>query len=641
MNLAEVRAKYPQYKDLSDEQLAKGLHDKFYSDMPYDAFAQKIGLKAEAPKQEAGKPMPANAGMANFMAATLGLPVDTVENAINLAIAGYGRATGTTPELLRGSVGGSEYIRNVLRKTGEPGLSPDNPNPKDTMGTLQYDLVSRGGFMPGGVAPAVGSIVAERALGPEWAGVGALAPAVVGRAASAIKSAVANPETVQQNINTFKQVGTTPDVAQATDSNFFRGLTNVVGRVPGGQGLIQKFREMEQKALGRAAETGVSAEQAGRAIEKGVTGEGGFLERTKLQWQALDQKLADKVGGQYMTPPTNTMKALDDLTQVTPGAEQSTAQLINPKIAQFKQALQADATANMGAVPFDALRSLRTKVGSMLDDSLVSGIPNGELKRLYGALSKDIESAAGAVGAKQEFTRQSNYYRARMDRIEGTLDSVLGKSKEPEAVFKSVAPTDVDSVNKVRRVMRSLEPAERQVVTEAMVNRLGRATPGRQTQDMNFSSETFLTNWNKLNDSAKSQLFPEAEMRSKLDAIAKVSSDIREGKVPFGNPSGTGAAVTAAGIYGSIPVAAGQAISGNVPGALATLGAAGSIVAGANIGARMLTSPKVVDWLAKSSKAATPEQVAAQMGRLAIIYNESKDDQLRQELSDYAQSIGK
>ena len=44
MNFADVRAKYPQYDDLSDEQLGRALHRKFYSDMPYDQFAEKVGL---------------------------------------------------------------------------------------------------------------------------------------------------------------------------------------------------------------------------------------------------------------------------------------------------------------------------------------------------------------------------------------------------------------------------------------------------------------------------------------------------------------------------------------------------------------------------------------------------------------------
>lgn len=48
--MAEVRAQYPQYNDLSDEQLAQGLHSKFYSDMPYDEFAKKVGL-SKPPEQ--------------------------------------------------------------------------------------------------------------------------------------------------------------------------------------------------------------------------------------------------------------------------------------------------------------------------------------------------------------------------------------------------------------------------------------------------------------------------------------------------------------------------------------------------------------------------------------------------------------
>lgn len=44
MNINEIREKYPQYNDLSDEQLAQGLHQKFYSDLPFADFSSKIGL---------------------------------------------------------------------------------------------------------------------------------------------------------------------------------------------------------------------------------------------------------------------------------------------------------------------------------------------------------------------------------------------------------------------------------------------------------------------------------------------------------------------------------------------------------------------------------------------------------------------
>ena len=46
--LAEVRAQYPQYADLSDAQLADGLYAKFYSDMPRAEFNAKVGIKPES-----------------------------------------------------------------------------------------------------------------------------------------------------------------------------------------------------------------------------------------------------------------------------------------------------------------------------------------------------------------------------------------------------------------------------------------------------------------------------------------------------------------------------------------------------------------------------------------------------------------
>lgn len=50
--LAEIRSQYPQYKDLSDQQLAEGLHRKYYSDLPFEQFASRIGYKTAAPAKE-------------------------------------------------------------------------------------------------------------------------------------------------------------------------------------------------------------------------------------------------------------------------------------------------------------------------------------------------------------------------------------------------------------------------------------------------------------------------------------------------------------------------------------------------------------------------------------------------------------
>jgi NhaP-type Na+/H+ or K+/H+ antiporter len=128
-------------------------------------------------------------------------------------------------------------------------------------------------------------------------------------------------------------------------------------------------------------------------------------------------------------------------------------------------------------------------------------------------------------------------------------------------------------------------------------------------------------------------------MRTRLDAIAKQTSEIRDSKTPFANPSGTSQGLGAMGVYGSIPAAGAVALTGNVGAAATTLAVTASMVVGANIGAKMLTSPKVVDWLAKAPKVTTPEQMTAHLGRLSVIYNQTQDEALKAELGEYINSV--
>ena len=45
--MGEIRQKYPQYNDMSDQQLADSLYDKHYSDMDKNEYYSKVGLKEQ------------------------------------------------------------------------------------------------------------------------------------------------------------------------------------------------------------------------------------------------------------------------------------------------------------------------------------------------------------------------------------------------------------------------------------------------------------------------------------------------------------------------------------------------------------------------------------------------------------------
>lgn len=49
MDIKTVRQKYPQYNDLSDEQLAEGLYKKYYSDLPRTDFYSRLGFEQAPP----------------------------------------------------------------------------------------------------------------------------------------------------------------------------------------------------------------------------------------------------------------------------------------------------------------------------------------------------------------------------------------------------------------------------------------------------------------------------------------------------------------------------------------------------------------------------------------------------------------
>ena len=40
--IAEVREQFPMYSDVPDGELVRGLHNKFYKDIPYGEFLRKI-----------------------------------------------------------------------------------------------------------------------------------------------------------------------------------------------------------------------------------------------------------------------------------------------------------------------------------------------------------------------------------------------------------------------------------------------------------------------------------------------------------------------------------------------------------------------------------------------------------------------
>ena len=459
---------------------------------------------------------------------------------------------------------------------------------------------------------------------------GGIAPGAISAGVpAAVRGAIrgSDPSKLNQNIAAFKDAGTTGSVGQASENRVMRALESLISRVPGGAGVMQK------KAASQADETGKGlqalADQlapktnpttAGRAIEQGITGDGGFVSRFKEKASQLYDQVDQHMPAQTPVAVPATKNFLAQASTPTKGAEATSALLSNPKLAGIGQALNEDlAKAANGTLPYEAVKALRTRVGAMIADAgITSDVPRGELKRLYGALSEDIRNtAAQNPKAFAATNRADNFYRAGMDRID-RVESVVNKAGGPEKIFQAATSGTREGASTLRAVMQSLKPEEAKILTSTVVRRLGRANPGAQNDTGDaFSTETFLTNWNGLSKEAKSTLFDRMgpDYRASMDNVARMASNLRSGSKVFRNPSGTSDATIQAATVGS---AVTSLLMGH-PGGAASVGL---VVGGANVGAKLLTNPTFVRWLGRN----TNRPIGSLNAQIGVLANMGKDD---------------
>lgn len=179
--------------------------------------------------------------------------------------------------------------------------------------------------------------------------------------------------------------------------------------------------------------------------------------------------------------------------------------------------------------------------------------------------------------------------------------------------------------------MQALPEDQKKMVTSAFIQRMGRAVPGQQDSENSvFSMNTFLTNYANTSPEARKVLFGSygPEFQKNMETIAKATSRIREGSKVFANPSGSGGRLALVGqVAGTASTAGTLAATGN-PG-WAFISVAGSLgnAAASNVLARFMTTPKYVNWLARTTEKPNGE-LLSQLQVLRGIAERSKDPEV-------------
>ena len=496
-----------------------------------------------------------------------------------------------------------------------------------------------------GMTGGLGTQMAAEADLPPAAqiGVGIASSLIPGAGRAAATSATrglmrgTDPKTVQQNIDMYAKAGGSPTVGQASERGLPQFIEGGSRNVPGAAGPVnrnitagnQAYAETAEELANRIAGR-VTSEKAGRVIQSGIKGEGGFIDRFRSTVEKNYDRVDDFIDTAIPIEPRKTMEYFDAPSSMAANAPRTASALASDYMKRLGLSLSEDTEQYLMkygdiGLPYAAMKEIRSAVGRKLDEvALVSDAPQAELKGLYGALSDDMRNAVesyGGPGGIKALNRAESYYKAGRSRIDD-IAHVVNKSGGPEKVFESAISGTKEGATVFRQVMRSLKPDERDVVVGNLIRRMGKATPGQQNAAGDkFSINTYLTNWNRLSPEAKATMFGSTDKQvvEATNALAGVAENIANTS-KMQNYSGTAQNIAA---LGALATATGSLAAGHVwPAVSLAVG-----VGGANLGSRLMTNKNFVTWLAKSTQA-PKSAVPTLMNDLVQMAEETEDADL-------------
>jgi len=428
------------------------------------------------------------------------------------------------------------------------------------------------------------------------------------------------------------QSNTPLTLGQASGSTPLQYLEGTASKLPGGSPL--KSMPAEQgTALGDHVNRIVenlsgpakpSPMTAGSAITSGIES---MKKTMRAAEEAADAKQDSLIPQGTQADVSGVLATLDKHASPVPGAEAITS-VVSPKIAALRDQVKKAVAANsppsvMGSapstLPYDAVAALKSKVGNMVDWGFAPANPmeNGQLKDLWGSLAEAKTQAAMKVSPESaKAASDFNKLYAANQKTRDALNSVINANGGPEAVYQAATNATKAGATKISQVMKALQPEQQNLVRATVLDKMGRASGA---QDSPFNPSTFLTNWTKIDPSAKDALFGASgspkSLRDGLDSVTNTMSAIRQG-TKLQNWSGTGEAAGHIAGYAAALDGLREAIGGNWHVAA---GVASGMTAN-NLLSRALTNPNVINWFARATKApvsALPNAVnqLAAMGR--------------------------
>jgi len=492
------------------------------------------------------------------------------------------------------------------------------------------------------------------------------------------KKAIETSKRLEDYIN----AGVTPSLGQVTQKRGLQTVEMILGNFPGSSGkiagvalnaqnqLAKKSLSVAESLIGKAVPDEVIVGKTIQGALNGVNNPksfvGMFNSRAGVLFGKVDKyiKPDDLINlSRKISPSTGkggTIETLKKLVAPIPGAEATSTTFKNPFLNELLENLTKDVAKNGGQLPYAAVKGIKQKIGKKLASfDIIPDVDKAQLKLIYGALSEDLKIAAkkyGGLIAEKSITRANKFYEAGLKRIDDYLKPIINIA-DPDKIASTLINSGKEGVTRLRGIKKSLlsknpitgeavegGEAAYKIFLSNLLERMGRLQPGQTLAGDyveatgKFSSESFLTNWNKLSKAAKDELFRGSgwskSMVKDLDTVTNISSLIRESGKTFKNPSGTADRVVGQGLIlgGGI-----SAFTGNP----LWLAGVPLVIGSSRVVAGLMTNPTFIKWLAQGIKIygnKGSDAFIQHLGKLGTIMGNA-DSETRQFIYEYLQML--
>ena len=511
-----------------------------------------------------------------------------------------------------GAAGLVNRVREAL--TGTHGIFGPDYLKGSAEGLKQMGRTLGQSLLPGAAGARAGGEVAGGALESSGAFAGGeMAPKPVTRVPAGGGSAA------QRLLQDFRAVGVPPSMP-AVGGGRASGIAANLGRT------------LPFSPVSRAVDTGISKTASATERVAGQYGaaqpdEAGSIAQNAVRRFASDKSQAtsdyaafDRVmHGAPPAPVTRTVKLLQDLRGRFPNAPGLAGLLTNPKLSRLAGELEPQTTTiaaktspvlgpsgqpivtqaartvqTGGKLSMPELRELRSQIGYMIEQPQFGpeAIPKAQLRRVYGALTQDMQEAARARGpaAVKALNQATINYGTRMKTLE-RLDPIL-RTDAPERSFlrlnQAASTSGSADAGLLRAAKTAMTPEEWGDIGAATIRKMGMPTPGAASTGP-FSVGQFSTNYAKLSDHAKDLLFgieAPGSPRAGLESLSRVV-DAQKNVSRLANTSHSAEMVA---VYRTAETVLATLAAGKFPWATALFGS------GTYGASKLLMSPAFTSW---------------------------------------------